>query len=279
LQQECPCKDKTPYKNRKEVRGIAAHEMGHALNMKHVSPLGSWEYDKRVDVGGYPYPGESATMGCGAISFAEHRTIEQDDWAFLEYNFDSVENGFANSSFEYLQGPTQFWDWDSASGTTVQSRGSYSSDGNRHVKLGGRYGALMWQTVRIVDPGRGSQNPGTLTGRVNVKRAQVGTQGYVFFGLYGRQIDYPTTTSCDFDEDRDMRSPSYPSGGLLALQVTGYGYPGLYWEWPDTTEWTTVSSWEGVDVELRIYNYATADGNPLNLVDVRIDRARVRHTG
>ena len=248
--------------------GLAAHEMGHGLDLQHAGNLDSFDTSYGT------LPTEMPTMvGCAfppGYDQADMRSLEQDDWAALEHMKTSGKyNGHANTSFENSGNLTRFWGKGSGSRFIDQSSGS--SDGTYHVLLGGTaMPSYMYQTVRVEDPKK-------MKARVNYKKYFSSSSGQIFYGIYARKVNFPSNPGCAsvFENGWDFNDPDVPNL-TFEYRVGTWRTPTTSWKWPDTPRWNGVDSWQGVDARLYIFNYMVQGVDP---TDVRIDHARIRHVG
>lgn len=249
------------------ISGLAAHEMGHAFDLSHSGDVDSYD---AIANPGY-YPDTNSTMGTCDVLFSVQGSLAQDDWANLEWMYSSKNNMNANSSFET---GSHFPFWGTSNGATASVQAGGASDGSYYLLLGGSTGGYIYQTIRVSDPA-------DIKARVNFRKHSASSTGQVYYAMYVRRVDYPLVTNCtagsgvDFPNGWDLNQPNLINGTGFSLCQGLWVTPNTSWQWPDTPACTTVDPWEGVDIQLRVYNYMELSGQG---TEVRIDHARVRHS-
>lgn len=249
-----------------QIRSLAVHEIGHSLDLRHSGEEDDWGTK-------YVTNQEPAMATCLGSFITEW--VTQDDESALEAKYTdnhySFENAQANTSFENEADFDRYWA--KASGGSVSMSTSSPEDGDQYLILSGSYGGQIYQTTRVTDPA-------DVTARINYRKYDPASTGYVYFAIYGNEIDYDTATGClagsgaNIPNDWDINAPEIV-GTSFTYRVGRTVYPSSSWGLSDTAEWTSLDPWAGVDMRLRIYNYMTLGGYA---TAVKLDHTRIRHT-
>jgi hypothetical protein len=243
-----------------QFKGLSHHEVGHAHGLAHSGRYDSFDSD------------EPTMSGCGISSWEIMNTREQDDAANLVAHFDD-EDLHAIPSFEN----TGTWTddiWGTANGAQLEIKNSAGSPrGNQHAEVGP--GGDLYQTVRVTDP---EAMKAGLWYRKGTSSAETGS---ILLQIRARRMNYDvlsTGDSCykDFVHHWDLTnigSNPYPDGMSFVVYKQITLSPLATWQYDETTTWTLVDGWEGVDVRVWVYNGLTDQGSPGKL---DVDWVRVR---
>jgi len=243
--------------------GLATHEIGHSIDLRHPGTTDSFGV---VDG---TLPDEQPSMATCIGDYAENISLAQDDYASLGYHYTIDEEAHANTSFE---NGGAYWGYSGGAwGTAMPSGGN---DGPSYLLLQGPEGGSAYQTVRVTDPSR-------FRARVNFRKHYSMSTGYIFVGIYARKVTYvpvlpppacESGSGVNFPNDWDLNKPTVPNHTYVLTSAGVYLNPTTTWQWlPETGWWTPDSTYQGVDLRIRIYNYMTLEGAG---TPVRIDHAR-----
>lgn len=241
--------------NATAFKGLAAHEMGHAIGIDHVH-----KYDSS---GGDNPP---VMWACG---WGNDYRLTQDDNAAMQLQTD-VASGWrsttANSSFEEDGGYLEYWGITSGSTT---SRGAYGVDGTPYHLLFKHSSTepYIFSTTRLID----DPTIDWVKARANYQKYSSTDTGTVKITL--RVRDYEVNgTGCGFPSRRDGSSPTYTAARYYTTTCT----PTTSWNYCTTSGENPPDQWaERGGVEVRIYVYNRMFDSSGARTYVRVDRVRV----
>lgn len=214
------------------VSAVAAHEAGHAHGLQHSGAF---------DAHG---PGESAPVMSTCTT--RNRNVLTSDSVAAEAERES-NTLHANASFE-----NGLYYWSTESGGSLSLYGASASEGTYSARFDvSSVGVSTFQTVR------NAAIPPSYRSRVNYKDANSNAGGTITIQLEARPVAYAYNGNpdCGWVNGWDWNSASLNNGPNFfqvgpSTQVSvndGWSYNG------STSPWNDASSWQAVDVRLRIY--------------------------
>jgi len=219
------------------LKGLATHEMGHALGPWHSGPTDSWE----VATGQVPNSRPSMAT-CDIVSYENYVGLAWDDFANLgAFYLEQDEDLLANRGFE-----DHLKSWKPGTGASlhVYYNSQGAARGNRYVTVSG--GAIR-QTIRVVEP------PQYLRATVANKAVYPAEAEDIRIQIWVRRVSYLyyDAESCGSPNGVDLGIPSYPDGMDFSLLDEDWVLPGSSWS-TDWVGYAEMGDWDGADIRIRV---------------------------
>lgn len=241
-----------PY-NAKIQKGLAVHEIGHALGLGHVSIHDNlWAPNHN--------PSMAADSDKTLDQPEKQQSIEIDDWGHLQKQFDQ-ENG--NSAL-YLSGNGSFENgnangFSKSTGTTVSWHAIGGKEGASHGRITASSGnPTAWHTTRVWrDTVNGITDvDASVWVKMNIAPALLSEDTYDV-KLRSRSVGITTCSEGGGNWPQvylnpNINCPTNPDAYVVRDEDTFVA--GQSWQWANTLSWNPNNSWVGADIQIRIVN-------------------------
>jgi hypothetical protein len=234
------------------LKGIAAHEFGHAFDLLHTGYQDSWYYNSEAPT---MESGCSPTQSSPIFTWPNHLgTLEDDDIAAATARVESAVN--PNPSFEYGSAPG----WVKSGGTWTAPSGN-AGWGTRYLTHTG-YQGFVYNQVTLYDPRNGVPNGKYRTAlRFKEPSGQTGTLRVELFRRLGGYATLAGGAACvgQFPNDQDLNSPSYASAWTREPSMTFTVNPTTVWSSLYGSAWKAWAT-EGIYLKIQITNFTETTG-------------------